>query len=125
MIIEYISGTEGNCLAINNYRIAGPKPWGGGYTICKFGVDKEILDRVFGEGDVVMEVVGYELFINGKPTQGMLTDVDLYQHVKKLEERRKRFLKDTKHRHDWSLCRRNKWKISGETYKIAVANHEI
>lgn len=122
MTIEYISGCEGNCLAINDYRIAGPKPWGGGRTICKFGIDDEILERVFNEGDVVMEVVGYELFINGKPTQGYLTAVDLYQHVKKLEERRKRFLKDNKHKHDWSLCRRNKWVISKKEFDNAVKN---
>ena len=120
MIIEYISGTEGNCLAINDYRVAGPKPWGGGYVIEKFEVDREMMESLLKTGDVWAEVVGYELFINGKPTQGMLTDVDLYLHVKKLEERRKRFLKDTKHRHDWSLCRRNRWKITSDEWKKAM-----
>ena len=28
--IEIISGVEGDCICINGYRVAGPKPWGGG-----------------------------------------------------------------------------------------------
>lgn len=28
--VEVISGVEGPCLSINEYRVAGPKPWGGG-----------------------------------------------------------------------------------------------
>ena len=31
--IEEIRGCEGNCITINDTRIAGPKPWGGGYVI--------------------------------------------------------------------------------------------
>lgn len=27
-----IGGVEGDCIALNDYRIAGPKPWGGGST---------------------------------------------------------------------------------------------
>lgn len=30
VVIEEIRGCEGNCLTINDKRIAGPKPWGGG-----------------------------------------------------------------------------------------------
>jgi hypothetical protein len=30
LLVEVIGGVEGPCLAINNYRVAGPKPWGGG-----------------------------------------------------------------------------------------------
>lgn len=28
--IELVKGVEGQCLIINGYRVAGPKPWGGG-----------------------------------------------------------------------------------------------
>jgi hypothetical protein len=28
--LDLISGVEGLCAALNSYRIAGPKPWGGG-----------------------------------------------------------------------------------------------
>jgi hypothetical protein len=28
--LEVISGVEGPCVAIDDYRVAGPKPWGGG-----------------------------------------------------------------------------------------------
>jgi len=28
--IEIIAGVEGDCLSINDYRVCGPKPWGGG-----------------------------------------------------------------------------------------------
>jgi hypothetical protein len=31
--IEVVSGVEGLCLSINNTRVAGPKPWGGGRVI--------------------------------------------------------------------------------------------
>lgn len=31
--IEVIQGVEGKCLAINGYRVAGPKPWGGGTVV--------------------------------------------------------------------------------------------
>jgi len=34
--IDLVWGCEGNCLVMENYRIAGPKPWGGGRTIQKF-----------------------------------------------------------------------------------------
>lgn len=33
IMIEIISGVEGNCIVINNYRVAGNKPWGGGQVI--------------------------------------------------------------------------------------------
>ena len=31
--IKLVSGCEGSCICINNYRIAGSKPWGGGYIL--------------------------------------------------------------------------------------------
>jgi hypothetical protein len=34
--IEIVFGVEDNALYINDRRVAGPKPWGGGQTVCAF-----------------------------------------------------------------------------------------
>lgn len=43
VLFEVISGPEGPCLSIGNgrsgYRLAGPKPWGGGCTVHVFTVN--------------------------------------------------------------------------------------
>lgn len=31
--LEYVHGVEGPCVYLNGYRIAGPKPWGGGQIV--------------------------------------------------------------------------------------------
>jgi hypothetical protein len=36
--IEVVKGVEGHALYINDYRVAGPKPWGGGQTVHKWKV---------------------------------------------------------------------------------------
>jgi len=38
-----IHGQEGDCITINDYRIAGPKPWGGGKVIKSWQVDIEFI----------------------------------------------------------------------------------
>ena len=38
---EIIRGIEGCCLALDDTRIAGPKPWGGGSVIHAWETDKE------------------------------------------------------------------------------------
>jgi len=38
---EVIRGVEGCCLALDDTRIAGPKPWGGGTVIHAWETDKE------------------------------------------------------------------------------------
>lgn len=38
---EVISGVEGCCLALDDTRIAGPKPWGGGTVIHAWETNKE------------------------------------------------------------------------------------
>jgi hypothetical protein len=43
--IEVIGGVEGSCLAINDYRCAGPKPWGGGRTTRTWKVKRETFIR--------------------------------------------------------------------------------
>lgn len=37
---EVVSGVEGCCLALDDTRIAGPKPWGGGTVIHAWETDK-------------------------------------------------------------------------------------
>lgn len=44
--ITVISGVEGYSIYINNHRIAGNKPWGGGKVVCEFSVDK---DKIFAQ----------------------------------------------------------------------------
>lgn len=38
---EVIRGVEGCCLALDDTRIAGPKPWGGGTVIHAWETDRE------------------------------------------------------------------------------------
>lgn len=33
IMIELIRGVEGDCIAINDFRVSGNKPWGGGKII--------------------------------------------------------------------------------------------
>lgn len=40
-VFEVIRGVEGCCLALDNTRIAGPKPWGGGAVIHAWETDEE------------------------------------------------------------------------------------
>lgn len=37
---EIISGVEGKCLCIDETRVAGPKPWGGGTIVDSFTTDE-------------------------------------------------------------------------------------
>lgn len=61
VLIEVVSGPEGPCLCIGDgdtgFRLAGPKPWGGGRTIHRFQVrvdelrrELEIIDRAAKSG---------------------------------------------------------------------------
>lgn len=43
IVIEVVKGVEGHALYINNYRIAGPKPWGGGPTVLRWTIEKKRL----------------------------------------------------------------------------------
>ena len=38
---EVIRGVEGCCLSLDDTRIAGPKPWGGGTVVHSWETDKE------------------------------------------------------------------------------------
>lgn len=44
-VIEIVSGKEGQCLVVNDLRVAGPKPWGVGTVIKRFQVSKEDLQE--------------------------------------------------------------------------------
>ena len=46
MRVEVIKGVEGLCLAIDDRRVAGPKPWGGGHVIHSFTVDEKRVSRI-------------------------------------------------------------------------------
>ena len=45
--IMYVRGVEGNSLYINDYRVCGPKPWGGGKIIHQWDVEEsDIIDSL-------------------------------------------------------------------------------
>lgn len=46
--IEEIRGCEGNCITINDTRIAGPKPWGGGHVIKKWDARVDHILKALG-----------------------------------------------------------------------------
>jgi hypothetical protein len=46
--IRVVKGVEGCCLIINDYRVAGPKPWGGGKTIYIWVAELKHLRKALG-----------------------------------------------------------------------------
>jgi hypothetical protein len=52
VLIEVVAGPEGPCLCIGDgdagYRLAGPKPWGGGRVVHRFEVRIDELTREVG-----------------------------------------------------------------------------
>jgi hypothetical protein len=51
--INVLSGVEGPCLSVNNYRIVGPKPWGGGRITHTWYTTKETLIKDLREAGVL------------------------------------------------------------------------
>lgn len=47
--ILVVKGSEGHAVYINNIRIAGPKPWGGGTTLYETNVKKEELLEIINK----------------------------------------------------------------------------
>ncbi len=43
-----VSGVDGASLYLNNQRIAGPKPWGGGKAVYTFSTTLESIDSALG-----------------------------------------------------------------------------
>lgn len=69
---EVIRGVEGCCLALDDTRIAGPKPWGGGSVINAWETDKEYKA-------VDTHSRWHELF--GTPERAARTLVDISERV--------------------------------------------
>lgn len=51
MKIDIIKGVEGNSVCINEYRVAGPKPWGGGEIVESWKVNVDDILRAIGRYD--------------------------------------------------------------------------
>lgn len=47
--IEIIQGVEGLCIGLNNYRLVGPKPWGGGTVVKRWHVSLAELGKAIPE----------------------------------------------------------------------------
>ena len=41
ILLEVIDGVEGQAVYLNSYRIAGPKPWGGGKIVKSWDIEIE------------------------------------------------------------------------------------
>jgi hypothetical protein len=46
IFVETILGREGGCLSVDNLRVAGPKPWGGGQVEKQWEVKISDLERI-------------------------------------------------------------------------------
>jgi len=51
VVIEIIRGVEGDCVAINDFRVAGPKPWGGGRVIARFKTTKDKIEEAMRKNE--------------------------------------------------------------------------
>ena len=49
MKLVYVSGVEGNSIYLNDERIAGPKPWGGGKVLKEWKVDEIQIRNILEE----------------------------------------------------------------------------
>ena len=43
--LQIVSGVEGSCAYLGDYRIAGPKPWGGGHVTHDWRVDPDDIEH--------------------------------------------------------------------------------
>ena len=46
LVIEVVHGVEGDCLVIDDTRVAGPKPWGGGHVTKTWYLDVDQVQSV-------------------------------------------------------------------------------
>ena len=60
MKIELVSGCEGYSLCANDYRIAGPKPWGGGKIVKTWIIKDSNLRRLLSECTKELEAAANE-----------------------------------------------------------------
>lgn len=49
LIIEVINGVAGWALSVNDCRVAGPKPWGGGTVLKSWNVDIAELEAIIAK----------------------------------------------------------------------------
>ena len=110
MEIYFLIVKDSCCLCINGYRITPAKLYGIGSKVDVFEVSLDFLKESCDENNKIeFEVYScknkYELCINGKPTQGRATIEEYQKYVKRIEDRRKRFLR-TNGDHNWNLCTR-------------------
>ncbi len=47
--IEVVKGVEGHALSVDDTRVAGPKPWGGGTVVHSFEVDVHAVETLVKE----------------------------------------------------------------------------
>lgn len=47
--LTFVDGVEGKCVYLHQFRICGPKPWGGGQVIATFKVTAEDILRAIPE----------------------------------------------------------------------------
>ena len=48
ILIAYVKGVEGNSLYVNDFRVYGPKPWGGGTVIKEWIITLDNLKEALG-----------------------------------------------------------------------------
>lgn len=54
--IDEIKGCEGNCITMNDYRVAGPKPWGSGIVVKNWVAKVDDVITALRDNDVVKVV---------------------------------------------------------------------
>lgn len=72
--IRRILGVAGSCLVINDYRVAGPKPWGGGKIIETYTIPYDNVAGHFVDGKCQISLVNKSFYINGKLLCGPQVD---------------------------------------------------
>lgn len=121
IIINDIAGNIGRGLYINDYRVAGTKPYGLGYIRNVFSVPRILFTNIFASADnCELEVLYNELYINGELTQGKQDKETLKKFIDTANARYKRFIRDDKHNHNWQLCMRYRWKLEKTDYEKAL-----
>lgn len=62
--VELVNGCEGKSIYINDYRVAGSKPWGGGRTEQTWVADKkrviQALDKALGLKKIICAIIEEE-----------------------------------------------------------------
>lgn len=90
---ELIDGCEGYCLSFNDYRIAGPKPWGGGKVLSSCHPNKErLLKLIEGKESVTITIVDggkNGFWLDGVNLAGRGTTERYNEYLKEIQELKK------------------------------------